>query len=656
MSIKLDATNLWQEWEGAAPFQSDLMEGVDEQLTRYRGRQASKLSTRRAQDALEPHEFEVLSKTFARLANDNPIFRCSTRSNDPEAEAVAPALADAVNQICVETNFRNEAILALLDFEFIPAVFRVTMEDDYSRGMVDGAGPGGKGKGIPMRSVARRESPLRTRWDTQALNITAAAWTGWQSIHDRKGLIAHALAHPEERWNVRALRELEADVGTEEVRGERHTPSRDEVTVVNMWIRECDPETKAQLFRDIPEDQRHYFNGVICRIAMGGGSRGAKDGTAHMLAPPVPFFGPPEGPLCIGYCYPLFDKPGGFGASKPVKGIVDALNRAVDAENERSDKHRSFGLVDGTERQISKIQNAKDGSLHAMPGLKKEQFVAVEIGGPTEMGQALIQIYQARLAKASAMSTAASGTVTGDGTATEVIEAGNTLDERTGFQATQFRDLLRRVGKAMAWYCYHSLRVVQPVSDEVAAQLPAGQPRAKVAPDGTAYVERPKRVMFEGGPRDGQKILPGEFERFQFVLDPTSMAWQSDESQMRLFALVNEEILTIGPQVANPMMQHVEWDDIAKLKAKATGHPIFRRMFNLQTAALLAQSQALMMQAQTQEQGKNPAAMSSKHGEPQKRPEPTPAGRPKPTVTQTAGTPNRAPAAKKSPAGQKAKV
>lgn len=636
---KLDGVSLWLEWDGARPLQDEQRDGLEEQLTRYRGQQLAKIRSRPIKEALDPHEFKFISKVFPRLAYDNPVYRGGTTSTDPLAEVIVPALTGAVNQICIDTNIRNESLLALLDFQFMPATFRVTMEEHRGRGRVEGAGEGGKGYGIPMRPVARRESPLRVRWDPLALNIADCSWTGWESIHDRKALIEWAKANPDEGYDWRALEELGADNGVEQVRGTRNTPSRDEIAIVNMWMRDADI---SEMLKGIPEDERHYFHGAICRVAIGGGKQDGKNGDARTICKPKPFFGPKCGPLIIGYAYPLWNKPGGFGPLRPTKGAADALNRAMEAEDDRAMRHRSFGLFDGTERQIAKFQNALDGSLHSLPGLDKNKYVAVEVGGPTETGQAMILMYQARLAEISAMAPSASGTVTGKGTATENIEAANTLDERTAFQAKQFHDLMGRVGRSLGWYCYHSQRVVQPLPEEVAQQV--GQiPEVQIAPDGTPFIERQKPMAFYGGKRNGLAIEADEYDRFQFTLDMSSMSWQSDEAQMRLMGMVQEQIERMGPLITDPRFEGVAWADVMKLNERATGQAIFGKLFDLKACAQVRQSVALAQQAELQTQNQNPAKMSGQLGlpaTPAPKPRP-PAGkggtaRPTPTVSKRA--------------------
>ena len=262
------------------------------------------------------------------------------------------------------------------------------------------------------------------------------------------------------------------------------------------------------------------------------------------------------------------------------------------------------------------------------------------------MGQALVGIDRARLAQASAMSPAASGAVTGKGTATENIEAASTLDERVAFQRTQFYDLMRRVGGAMGWYCYHSQRVVQPLPPDALQDL-GSLPQVKIAPDGTPYVEMPKRGVLYGGKRNGVSIKPDEYDQLQISLDSTSMSWTSDEKQLQLVQLVNEEIVTFGPLVSDPRYQHVAWGLVGKLKAKATGQAIFGKLYDLSAAAQMAQSQALQEQAMIQAAANSPAQMSGSLGVPPAKPAAKPAtasqsgGRPKPTVSATASPAGR---------------
>lgn len=655
MTIKLDATNLWAEWTAADQWHRENLAGLDEQLDRYRGLQRGRLSSLKVQNAIEPHEFEWVSRMLPEMAFDNPY--CRVGSETEMGDLIAPALGDALNQISRDTYFRAEAILACLDFQFLPAVLRVEMEPNQAQGQVKGAGPGGTGYGVPMRPRSYRVSPMYARLDPCALNTEAAAWTGWQTIHDRQRLIEHAQANPEQGWDIEALKICGKDNGIDAVRGNNFAttvPTRDEIALVHMWVRDAD---MAEPLKGVPRKDWFKFHGALCTSAVGGSSDAKKNGDGRQVRKPRPFFGPECGPLYFGYAYPLFDKPGGQGPLRPIKGRVDAINRLVALENQRIEKHRRMTIIGrGSERQIALIKNGEEDGVYSLPGAESASIINAEFGGPTEAGQAMIAMHRAALAQTSSMSPASRGTVTGAGTASENILADRAQQQQSAFLKMQFNDLIRRVKAGEAWYLYHSNRVVQPLSKEFVEEMGI-PPGVKMTPAGPV-LEYPK---FYGGERGGQTIEPDEFKLMQITVDISSTAWRSDEEQMRLVQLVNEDVLTTGPMVSDPRMQHVNWATVQKMKAKALNNPLFTKLYNLEAAAEIAQSQALMEQAQVQEKANNPAKLGTSVGQPSSSPQlakPRAGAGGKPTGGQPPKTPAKPPGgarAPSKPAGSKPK-
>jgi hypothetical protein len=263
-------------------------------------------------------------------------------------------------------------------------------------------------------------------------------------------------------------------------------------------------------------------------------------GTIHTLASrssggmriraPRPFYGPPWGPYSFGGIYTVPDSPFPLSPLIATKDQQDEVASVAYAHQKAMSKYKRLLLVDKKNPKLTRaIKDAEHEVILTVEGFLRDEAQQFEVGGITPQMNEQLGIARDRLAKASGIDDAMRGNVTGVGTATEHSIAESSATMRLSFMRQQFADMVRGVGRSVAWYLFHDDRVVFPLGEEAAEALGASEP------------------WFYGG-LDGEDA---DFEDMELELDVYSMERTNEPLMQRNVT----EALRLGIEVASAQAQ-----------------------------------------------------------------------------------------------------
>ena len=610
--INTDAANLYSEIQSAEKFRDEHLRSYERRKKRYVGPSFLGDET----DGFEPenHEFEYVSLLLPKTIFDNPRVRVQAYRPGP-IQDIATGIQAGMNRWIRDSHLRRVLVRIGLDNFLCWGMAVVHMEPDKDR-----LPPAWAQVALPYRPVVERLSPKRVFWDPHALDIAEARFIGHVWVRDKEDLEKIAKEHPEDGWDLEAIKNLAEDAGTDKLERDNKygTPSRKEVVCYEVYI------PGHQIKGEPGPDEG--FNGAIFTIAVGQATSGSMEGKKGVyIRKPRMYYGPVEGPYVLFGTYPVPDSTVPLSSTVAIQAQVETLNMHAKAVMKAATQRKRIAFVSRAEPDLQKkVKRAEDGDV--VPVNTEElnnNLKEVELGGVTPAALNALQIERERRDRISGMSDAMRGNVAGSGTATENAIAAEASTARMAFIKQQFTDSVTELLRKVAWYMYHDDRIVFPVGDEMAAILGTSQQEI--------YEERGEPWYQGGVPED---MTGYSFRDLDLDIEPYSMERVSEQQMQSRMMQVVQIVTQIIPQaISSP----VDLQALLNVIGNMTNTPDLARVVDIQVAR---QMQQQMLQGAQVKQSSAPAQTASDVGAKKRPGVVQPGGSPpKSTTVPTAGQP-----------------
>jgi hypothetical protein len=356
-------------------------------------------------------------------------------------------------------------------------------------------------------------------WDPLATSWQRKAFAGYHYATTVDDLLIRA--GTEKGWNRAAIRALPLDAGIEDLDRPHDAPHRGEVVVREMW-------TPYRL----PNAPKNT-NGTIFTMSHASGV---------FLREPMPFFGPPWGPI---YLYDVYYVPGqalGMAPCGAVMAQVEELNEQARRLSTSIAKRKKVLLGKKASEQDNATLNALFDGGHALfDHFDNNTFEEFEYGGPSAEQIQNVEILRNILDRASGLDDAGRGATPSDVTATAVATANASTGVRTGYIAQRFADCDEQALRGVLWYLCHSRALKIYVDPDQMGADEAMQERG-IDP---AQVE----VAIRGGEDEGMS-----FDDYHLTLDRYSMERVSEGlMQQRALQWVQAKLnlYSVAPQISS---------------------------------------------------------------------------------------------------------
>lgn len=578
--INADPANLFSEIQAAERFREEHMKSYDRRKRRYVG--PSYLGDDVSGYEPENHEFEYVSLLLPKTIFDNPRVRVQAYRPGP-IQDIAIGIQAGMNRWIRDSRLRKTLVRIGLDNFLSWGCAVVHMEPDKDR-----LPPAWAQVALPFRPVVERISPKRMFWDPHALDITEARFIGHVWVRDKEDLIKVAKEHPDDGWDVEAIKNCSEDAGTDKLdRDSKYgTPTRKEIVCYEVYI------PGYQIEGEPGPDEG--FNGAIFTLAASqsyGGS-GSEDKKGMYIRKPRMYYGPPEGPYVMFGTYPVPDTTIPLSSTVAIQAQVETLNMHAKAVMKAASQRKRIAFVSRAEPDLQKkVKRSEDGDV--VPVNTEElnnNLKEVELGGVTPAALNALQIERERRDRISGMSDAMRGNVAGSGTATENAIAAEASTARMAFIKQQFTDCVTDLLRKVAWYMYHDDRIVFPVGDEMANVLGVTQ--------GEIYEERGEPWYQGGVPED---MTGYSFRDLDLDIEPYSMERVSEiQMQNRMMQLVQIVTQIIPQAISAP----VDINALLNVIGNMTNTPDLAKVVDVQAAQKLQQQ--MLQGAVTKQSGEQP--------------------------------------------------
>lgn len=275
--------------------------------------------------------------------------------------------------------------------------------------------------------------PLGTSWQNKA-------YSGYDYAILHTDLIKRS--EKEEGWYKQAVRNCPVDAALDEIERPKNAPGRGECVVREVWI---------SGFR-LPDAPKHS-NGTIFTLA----AAHSVNGVSSFLRAPMPFFGPPWGPI---YLYDIYYVPGqvlGMSPCEANSAHVDSVNRQLAALLRSAEARKKIGIGNLLNREdVELIRTTPEGGMALIQGATRETVFEMELAGPTSEQRACANDALVQLERNSALDDGGRGRAEPGTTATATATASATQGVRTGYVAQRFADCDTEPLRGVLWYVMHS--------------------------------------------------------------------------------------------------------------------------------------------------------------------------------------------------------
>lgn len=457
MAIKTDAESLWDEVEHAEKTRDSHLASVKEIVETIHGSAYRYTGTGRAKrlnaaPRIENHPFEYVSLVVPRLIYDNPRFSARTKRMG-DAQVIAEAIGHGLNRWILDVNLRQ--VLTRLAYDMLTCYSAAIVCQQPMRAYDPSP------TSTAHRPHVTRLPPSWFGFDPLALDYSLAKFVFHKYPVDLDDLQSYAGS---DGWDSEAIGKVGAD-------SERSNPDpfladgapeRNTVMVYEVWV----PDE----YGDGHPGPEAGFHGTIHTLTKfgGGGTR---------IREPRPFYGPPWGPYAFGGVYTVPDSPFPLSPLIATKDQQDEVAKIALNANRSAEKYKRLIFVDKKNPKL--VRALKDGEhdvIIPVDNYAKGEAEEFEVGGLTAQMIEQLQLARERLKNSSGIDDAIRGNVTGEGTATEVSIAETAASMRMSFIKQQFADLVRGIGRSVAWYLFHDDRVVFPLGEDVAEQMGMAEP------------------------------------------------------------------------------------------------------------------------------------------------------------------------------------
>jgi hypothetical protein len=560
--IPKDAVKQWREIQAAETYRDQYLKGTEELHRQYYGANYKGVRAEMGSSlpVLNTHAFDYVSQMLPELVWDHPRCRPMTESGGPVFD-MANLLCQSVNQVAERRGFRNVFLRTALDFQFgfgVQATGRKPMpgrESEWRRG-----------KRVPMWPGVARISPRRFVIDVAGDSPESARFMAHTELMDKDSLLIRAKARPEEGWNVQAITETPTGIGGDKLREKTSAiPDRGEILVYHLWV----PEHQAEADKG-PEDG---FHGTLYTLAAGATKEDGGQGV--WLRKPRGFFGPPTGPYSWFGQLPVMDEVFPLTTLMATREAAADLNAQMIAASTAAKNYKRLIICSADNPQLmAMLQNPTDFVIK-VPGFKKDEVVAVEIGGITQQQMVQMEYFSAQQDRISGMDDAQRGVAEGDATATESAIADARAGSRRGFVRRQFTDSVKMTMTACAWFCYHDDQFLMEFGGDDAKAL-----RERGAPT-------VQSIEFRGGLQQGEESLWDQVAN-QISIEPYSMQYRSEQDEERRYDKWLNTIATLAPLI--PTLPFVDWIRVFRDMGQRMGVPQASSYVDVEMALKLVQA------------------------------------------------------------------
>lgn len=405
--------------------------------------------------------YQYISLMLSLLAWDNPRFM--VKAKRPAGALWAEVMRHAMDRWAVDTDVQEADEAATMDFLFSYGIYLTEMQPSPDQDPAR--------KDPAKRPAINRLDPDRFGLDPLCTNFRDSRINFHTWVRDRDELIEHAREHPDEGWDIAALRQMSGDVGTEKLGRDKddQSPQRDEIVGYQIWV----PEWETAKAGAIKGKAKRKFNGTIVDLAVAARTSwtGRKSfAGAKFIRAPRPFFGPSWGPYSMLGAYKVPGSPYPLGPLTATEGQSRELNAHKRAALDSARNRKRIGLGSDKDPTIAEtILDTRDGEVAVvkMDNLDRN-FKEIELGGQTDEQRLSIIGLQGDFDNALGMNDAKRGEVSGIGTATENAIADAAGNQRISWIKKRKRKGLNDACRTAAWYIWNSEDVEIPLPPEFA--------------------------------------------------------------------------------------------------------------------------------------------------------------------------------------------
>lgn len=437
----------------------------------------------------------------------------------------------------------------------------------------------------PVPGMMEREDPLHRpatkclslddyAWDALGRQHAECRWQGHGLSRDKDSVLEEAAQFPARRWNVDAILALGEDKS--DIRERRGLPTDIRRSEIRFWEilvhdhqldRAYDARGKA--FKPLPEKG---YRGTIFTLSEDGRS---------FLREPRPFWGPPEGPYTFsGYLY-VPDEVVPLAPLVATAAQAEEYNATLASAIQAIRKYkRGFAVSSSAASDLAaKIAEFEDLGVFTVDDIAGEiekHLKVVEAGGLSNNHQVHIETLRFLLERASGLSEAQQGAVTGDATATEASIAQMSSGRRMGYMTEKFiQTFVKPIAKKEGWYLAADPRSrvdLGALAEGLFVDPKTGQP-----------IEMP---VLEGGPDNVNLLDENDIE-----IQPISMRFTTEMLEAERTASWEQFLLATAPMI--PSLPYVDWGLVYSRKAEQLGDPALARTIDLPKAMFLGQLQLM---------------------------------------------------------------
>jgi hypothetical protein len=511
VALSLDAAKVMAEVTSQKKARDKRLEGALDLVQKYPGPWWDGTPGEDAQFDPENAAFELISYQMTQLVWANPRWSATTRR--PRAQQmVAESIQYGMNRWTTDSDFKTTIEDLAVDNTFCWGVAHTTLAPMTGNYEAEDA---------PLWPQVSRVSPWDFGFDHRAPTWRRARmlWHEYSmDLDDLRDIAKRDREQPKSKragWDMRAIDKLQprSDEAPESklLRAwghESEAPTREQVRLVQVYF-------PGRILPGEPGPDEG-FNGAIATYAIGAGGE-AND--AVLVQRPRAFFGPRWGPYTVIGTYIVPDCAFPLSLLMATAGHIAQSTRLAQAVDQQVAAYKRFGVVSSKSPTLAKIvRDGKNDHIFSaeIAGDVRELVQTFEYGGTTPGNVAAEQRVLERRNRAMGMDDVQRGHVSGDGTATEVQHAVEAALGRQGYQKTRFQDGIRRIGRTVAWYLFHTDEIVFPLGPEAAQAL---------------GIDEQEEAWFHGGDwKDGSGTT---FDDLALELEPFSMERPSEAGLQR---------------------------------------------------------------------------------------------------------------------------
>jgi hypothetical protein len=362
-------------------------------------------------------------------------------------------------------------------------------------------------------------------------------------------------------WNAEVISALPEDRRYNEHHRKRDiNVKRGDVEIIELWVPELQFEGKKE---------GDGYHGTIFTIARAAGYGGDKP-PSDFAREPRPFFGPRDGPYTYGGYLTVPDEVVPLSPLSAVEAQAEELNNMRQAASASMQAYKRGIAVDTFAGQdvAEKIKEFEDLWVFQMDNTDKirDHVVQIELGGITSTQITQLQILRESLERASGLTEAQRGQVSGAGTATEASIAQQSSGQRMGFMTEKFMtSMVKPIAEKEAWY----------LSMDPESRIGLGEEARGVffTEEGLPVEE----AIYVGGNEDADLLEETDIE-----IDPISTRYTSEALEQERSAKVDALLLQVAPMI--PQMPWVDWAEYLARKGEEIGDPSLGKLVDVNKA------------------------------------------------------------------------